>query len=154
MSRQAAWAPRRSASMLRTQHPRAVDREVRSSLICRPAAAASGISEGDSRPKRKASPFSRLRSASAAPHQKNACRASAERPVLLTTGTWRIAHTRHLIEPACKASSLLLPAVNRLRSKPLGQRLFPFQRMQLMLLCRNSTKLHALRLLSSSPVSD
>src|ERR1700730_8543206 len=26
-----------------------------------------------------------------------------------------------LIEPACRASSLLLPAVSRLRSKPLGQ---------------------------------
>src|ERR1700737_3725331 len=31
-----------------------------------------------------------------------------------------------LIVPACKASSLLLPAVNRLRSKPVGQRLFHF----------------------------
>jgi hypothetical protein len=32
-----------------------------------------------------------------------------------------------LMVPACKASSLLLPAVKRFRSKPLGQRLFHFR---------------------------
>jgi hypothetical protein len=31
-----------------------------------------------------------------------------------------------LMVPACKARSLLLPAVKRFRSKPLGQRLFHF----------------------------
>jgi hypothetical protein len=32
-----------------------------------------------------------------------------------------------LMVPACKARSLLLPAVKRFRSKPLGQRLFHFR---------------------------
>jgi hypothetical protein len=71
---------------------------------------------------------------------------------------WRrdLAYRSHtaLIVPACRARSLLLPAVKRLRSKPLGQGLFHFSACCCVSLQKFQTKLQARACILSSPVRD